>query len=57
MILVNVNCVVWALDLCIAIHDIEITSHHREIVLATLNEEIDIQMMKDFITAQCIIIK
>ncbi len=36
------------LDLCIAIHDIEITSHHREIVLATLNEEIDIQMMKDF---------
>ena len=36
------------LDLCISIHNIEITSHHREIVLATLNEEIDIQMMKDY---------
>ncbi len=36
------------LDLCISLHQIEITSHHREIVLATLNEEIDIQMMKDY---------
>ena len=36
------------LDLCISLHQIEISSHHREIVLATLNEEIDIQMMKDY---------
>ena len=36
------------LDLCISIHQIDITPRHREIVLATLNEEINVKMIKDY---------